>query len=568
MSTATGAVQLTDTQARPSDSTRMSKCSISGLVTHLLTGSPVKKAALQLTIASSESNTFTASTMSAMGVPPSTGAPSYSAVSETDGSFCFENVAPGKYILSGNKDGFLPTKYGARSSGESGKTVVIGTKSNHTLSMALIPHAVISGRVFDADDEPVSGVFVNVLAQTWINGRPRSVAIRGSQTNDLGEYRVSGLAPGTYYVRVDPKVEDPASGSAREGFQQTFYPSVRGASEATPIMITAGNEGTSANIRMLSGKKHHVRGRVTGLRPSDRGGLTLLPEGEEPLFLGVGGGNIKPDGTFDFSGVAAGTYVLKYVQISGDAAKGGRRMVEVGDRDVDDITIATTMPAVVRGRVQIEGTAPDNKAVSLRSLHVALAASDVLVGPTAVASMQDDGTFAIRDIITPGRYLVRCTPPPGAYVKSIHYGQTNVTTAELDFSDGAVAEMEIVYRYGVATVSGTVSQPGEDRRGGHGVALAHVVLVPKELDPAGRGIQFAGTDVDGSFSIKGVPPGQYRAYAMESVDYPALRQPAVLKALESLGADVEIDEGASKSLSLELVSPDKTRRVIDSARAQ
>lgn len=550
-------------QLQPAQSGTIPKCAIRGIVTHLLSGIPVKKATVQLASVENEAQAFNSSAMAALGVPMPAGKSGHSTTSASDGSFCFEDVTRGQYMLSASKVGFLSTKYGAESPGESGKSVTVGGESDRVFSLALIPHAVVSGKVLDGDEEPVSGAYVNLLARTWVNGHPRNVAVRGGQTNDLGEFRVAGLAPGTYYVRVDPRSEDPSSTDSNRGFLRTFYPGVTAATEATPIVVTAGAEISGVGVRMLYGQKHHVRGSVVGLSASDQGGVTLLPEGEEQLFLGVGAGSLKPDGTFDFPGVTPGTYTLRYIEISGEAAKGGRRTVEVADRDVDNIAITATMPATVRGRVRFEGTPSTNaQASGLKPLSVALIASDVLVGPGAAAAVQADGTFVIRNIITPGRYIVRCDPPSGAYLKSVRYGQANVATAEIDILDGTSGEMEIVYRYGLATLTGSVTRPADGSGAPSKADPAHIVLVPDELDPAGRGIIFRSAGDDGTFSLSSVPPGRYRAYAFESVDYSALHHPPVLKAIESLGGEVELIDGASKSISLEFVSADKARRVI------
>jgi hypothetical protein len=278
---------------------------------------------------------------------------------------------------------------------------------------------------------------------------------------------------------------------------------------------------------------------------------------------------MKPDGMLDFAGVGPGAYTLRYIQISGETAKGGRRTVERGDSDVNDVVITATAAATVRGKVKSEGNPPANAAASdSKPISVALVASDVLVGPGAAATVDSDGTFAIRNVISPGRYVVRFDPPVGAYLKSIRCGQTNVTNSELDISDGGESEMEITYRYGLATLTGTVSRAPAGAADGPAPEVAHIVLVPKELDPIGRGVLFSSTGTDGSFSTGGIPPGRYRAYAFEVVDYSALHQPPVLKALESLGTEVELDDGASAATSLELISAERARRAIAVAANQ
>ena len=559
--------QNTNGQSQRIDPTEDRKCSIGGHVTNILTGAPVKRTTVRLNPAGSEADIFASATMSVLGFGASPGKTQYSVASGADGAFCFETAEAGQYSLSGTKPGFLNTNYGAKSPMDSGVNVIVGTQPRNDITLALVPQSVISGRITDDDDEPVNGAFVNLLMRVWIRGQFRNVAVRSARSNDLGEFRVADVSPGTYYIFVQPRAGNPTSDSSSRALLRTFSPGVIRLADATPIVVQAGDERSGVNIRMLVGQTHHVKGRLFGLNPTDRGGVTLLPQGEEQLFIGAGSGNVKPDGTFDFPGIGPGIYTLSYIQVSGEAAKGGRRSVEVGDQDLNDVALAITRPGTIRGHISIEGKPPEkSEPANFQSLHVALTASDVLVGPTSTAAILSNGSFIIQNIITPGRYLVRADAPPGTYLKSVRYGQADVTAQELDLGDGSSGEMDIVYRYGLAKVSGRIDQPQDSGRSE--VTPAHVVLIPSVSDRADRGIIFANADGSNAFSIGRVPPGSYRAYAFESIDFAALHEPGVLKALDTVGTDLDVKEGDDKSISLRLISSEEEQRAISTARNQ
>ncbi len=79
------------------------KCTLSGFVTNMQTGEPIKKATLHLTLRNVARTTN--------GVFEQTG---YSGTSAADGSFTFEGIAPGEYSLSGEKSGFISLATAAR----------------------------------------------------------------------------------------------------------------------------------------------------------------------------------------------------------------------------------------------------------------------------------------------------------------------------------------------------------------------------------------------------------------------------------------------------------------------
>lgn len=540
-------------------------CSIRGYVVNKVTGTPVKHVAIRLRPVAQDAQIFSSATLAALGLG-SQPATAYSTSSGADGSFCVENVKEGRYTLSGAKNGFLDTNYGADSPTESGKTVSAGGQE---VTLALLPQAVVSGRVTDEDDEPLGGAFVNVLTRVLVGGQLHVVRVRSSQSNDLGEFRIANVPPGVYCVLVEPKPEGGAAASSSRRLLRTFAPGVTRLSEATPFLLQAGEERSGINVRMLLGNTYHVRGSVSGLGPSDRGGVTLSADGEESLFIGAGAGNLKPDGSFDFAGVAPGSYTLKYLQISGEAAKGGKRSVEVTDRDLVDVSLAATQPGIIQGRLHVDNASTNQtQQANLKSVRLALIASDAIVGPRLSASVSEDGSFVVRNIITPGRYVMRIEPMQEAYVKSVRYGQADITGRDIEFGDAAAGDMDITLRFGLAKLTGRIERAQNQQGSGQDLPLMHVVLIPNVPDSLESGILFANSDVSGSFSISQVPPGGYRAYAMESVDFVALHDRAVLKALEGVGAEVDLAEGDEKSVSLRMIPADQLHAIANNARSQ
>jgi hypothetical protein len=538
------------------------RCSISGKVIGMQGGVDIKRARVWLSPLSADGDTIAAVQMSALGHGSSESQAQYAVMSQGNGSFCFENVKSGLYTLSGSRQGFLDTGYGAKSPTESGKTIIVGSEPLTGLTLELVPQSVVSGKVTDEDDEPVSGVSVALLMRMSVGGQVRNVPVRGVQSNDLGDFRLANVAPGAYYVVAEPRSGALRSDTGARRSLRTLYPGVSAFAQATPVLVGPGEERSGTNIRLVSGETHHIRGVLVGLTTADHGSVTIHPAEEEQVFIALGGANYKADGSFDFADLGPGSYALTYVQVAGDTAKGARRIVSVGERDVNDVVLSITNSATITGHIKIEGGSAENlKSIDFQKLGLSLSAADALVGPNARASIQSDGQFVIKNIV-PGRYVVRASPPAGTYVKSIRFGQSEVRTQELDLNEGGSGEMDVIYRYGLASVSGSISGDGGAPVSGR------IVLIPSLLDPLGHGLILGASDASNAFVVKNIPPGTYRAYAFESIDFAAMQDPAVLKALQSGGAELDIAESESKSVVLHLTSAEDQQRLIGIARGQ
>src|SRR5207342_362304 len=107
------------------------------------------------------------------------------------------------------------------------------TQTADNVDIRLFRGAVITGRVLDEFGEPVPNAAITALRRQYQQEQSRlfPAGDRG-QANDIGEYRIFGLAPDQYYVSstvqaltlampVGNSVE--VSGQSN-GYAPTFYP--------------------------------------------------------------------------------------------------------------------------------------------------------------------------------------------------------------------------------------------------------------------------------------------------------------------------------------------------------
>ena len=546
------------------------RCVLTGHVVNALTGEPVKKVNVSLT-------TRNGGNAGGTNGPANRGG--YSASSEADGTFRIEGIEPGNYSLSGEKSGFLRANYGAKKPEQSGTVLSLSPGQQMAdVTVSLFPQAVITGKVTDMDGDPVAGGMVQVIRQTWMRGKLRYMPRGGGPINDLGEYRVANLSPGKYYLsvqqypmgRMGGQEPNPAPGKPDIRPVRTYYPGVTAFAGATPIEVKAGQDMAGLDIRMQSAQTYHIRGKVVGNLPEgspENATISVSPRDEQVFAFMGGRSNMKPDGTFDIAGVAPGSYTLNYFVLSGNVRSGGHQNVEVGAGDVEGVTLALAAPGSMRGMVRVEGTPQANTAaVDGANVHISLMPSEMgnMMGPVPNAKVAKDGSFTL-DNISPGKYFVQANAPNGTYLKSIRYGSAEILGKELDLSGGAGGEIEVVFRYGPGEVDGVIQQAQNAANGGNAAQsaiTAQIMLVPDTLNADGSGIRFGSTNSSGGFTMAGVPPGHYRAYALEEVNLSEMQNPEILKQLEQKGTDVEVKENDKKQIQLPLISSDELQQLL------
>jgi hypothetical protein len=498
------------------------------------------------------------------------GGQGYSTSTDADGGFRIEGVNPGRYSIWVNRSGFLNTNYGARKPNQPGSAITLGPGQQLTdIAVPVPPQAVIAGKVVDADGDPVSGGVVQVLTPTWTRGKLRYYPRGGGgQINDLGEYRIANLSPGKYYLfaQIQNNMPDGNIVTSKPDVRpvRTYYPSSIAFSGATPIDVTAGQDVSGIEIRLQSVQTYHIRGHVSGLT-SDKGQertmINLTPRDDEMVTFGGGRSNLRPDGSFDLAGVAPGAYYLSMFNMSGQIRTVARQAVDVGAGDVDGVVLTITPPGSIRGVARLEGTPPaGGPQISASNLHLTLMPTEMVFtfGPPASAKFSADGTFSIENV-SPGKFYVQTSAPPGTYLKSVRFGNSEILGKELDLSGGAAGQLELVYRYGPGEIDGQLD-PAQTGAANSGI-VAQIAVVPEELNADGSGAHFSATDAKGTFSVANLPPGRYRAYAFEEVNFGALQNPDLLKQLESKSPVFEVKENEKKHVQLSLIPRDELEQI-------
>jgi hypothetical protein len=239
---------------------------ISGTVIEATSGEPVRKAVVTVTW---------------QGTPRSW------ATTRTDGSgrFTFEGLPPGKYNLSATKAQLGTANYGAASVRELGDLITLGEgETRADLKLRFVRSSTISGRVLDPDGDPVPGVSVNLLRSGRNLGERIMVNSRSANTNDRGEYKITMVDPGEYYLRCIPNIQRQMGMVPRDVVVPQYYGGGRDSKEARPVLLRGAEVLTGIDFRLVTEHPAKITGRVTGVPHLD-------PPPEMTPAGGVGVGN-------------------------------------------------------------------------------------------------------------------------------------------------------------------------------------------------------------------------------------------------------------------------------------
>jgi hypothetical protein len=138
-------------------------------------------------------------------------------------------------------------------------------------------------------------------------------------TDDRGHYRISGLAPGEYTVRVVLQTNhrmsvqkgrfDPSANFGL-GLLVVYAPGGFRKMDAKPVTLSAGEERTDEDVTFNLSATHTVSGKV--MSAEDHHGLNravvMLTDTSEKTFVRSGG--VDADGNFSVLFVPAGTYTM------------------------------------------------------------------------------------------------------------------------------------------------------------------------------------------------------------------------------------------------------------------
>src|SRR5438093_8164247 len=124
------------------------------------------------------------------------------ASTDAEGKYELKDLPAGRYQVSVTKGSYVSLSYGQSRPFEAGKPLEVpDAQIIEKVDFALPRGGIIAGKVVDEFGEPIADVRVMPMRYQYVQGRRRlNSAGRMATTNDIGEYRIFGLAPGQYFL--------------------------------------------------------------------------------------------------------------------------------------------------------------------------------------------------------------------------------------------------------------------------------------------------------------------------------------------------------------------------------
>jgi|SRR5579862_1559443 len=415
----------------------------------------------------------------------------------------------------------------------------------------LLQPASLTGRVVDEDGKPVSGFSVRLVLTKFVDVR---IGNMPAVTDLEGNFTATGVIPGPYLVRIEPKGGTfvMASAFSEKEFQVvdhdvalSYWPGdVSDPDAALPMIIAPGQQASIGTITLRKTDYYRVHVSVASdCAPGETWSYGLFhPERDDHIFESA---PCRKD--FILRNLERGSYTLV---ISNQKETAEMRWavlpLVINGRNVDAELILSPGTEVAGRLVIPDGVAPlaslNGTVVDLHPEMVGLRVTNTYFTP------DEDGKF-VAGRLPWSRYLVGLMGlRPSHYVKEIRYNGIPVPDGSVTLSPGAA--LEFVLDDHPASLSGTVMD-GDNPAVDAMVILRKWPLKTAALDERSLVSYAARSGDEGRFQFSGLAPGEYEIDTLPADPYlsPELSHPM------PSGERIRLERDDRKTVQLKLVRP-------------
>ena len=514
------------------------------------------------------------------------GAKSQSVRTDAAGRFVFGDIPPGTYRLETSHPDYLNQAYGIPV--ESPFRALpppfrVSEGQRLQAPIRMLRAATISGRIYDSNRAPVANASVSprvlqaqAIGPLVLRGIDPAAGVGDTnrisvKTNGLGEYRMTGVPPGEYYIGAAPSTNT-GTRVASDNAATTYYPGFRHPDRAVAIKVTAGAEIIGIDFALETVPQLRISGRIVNpLVGAGREGndysyqFMLVPRNVRILdqFASTVPDHDPDAESFELRNVAPGIYDLFVIysprptRPSPDANRlfsVGRAVTDVSDRDVEGVTVTVAPGVEIRGQVVLDESAT-SQLTDARTVFVGLQPADGLplfyAPQLPRAGVAADGTFVLPNA-TPGRYFVTAplNPRRNVYLAGARLGPRDILGQPFEIEAGTTDTLVLEISGQAGRIEGTVMD-----RNSRPAARARVVLVPPPEQRREMTMDKAVTtaDMEGRFSVMGLRPAVYTAYAFASFEDQKWLDSEYMSQFGTYGVSISIERNQRVERDLQLI---------------
>ena len=458
------------------------------------------------------------------------------ATSDSEGNFNFAGLTPAVYRLSANSPGYVTPA-------ESGGAAPIA-RIGESINLTLVKGGVITGRVTDANGEPVVAIAVRAIRVRDSEGHSMQDRQYTSQrqTDDRGVYRLYGLAAGSYIVVVNPSAGDTYRATGYDQETPTYHPSSArdGASEVT---VQLGAEASGIDIRYRSIRGHAISGSIDGAVSNNIGfQIELQAAGGGGL---VGYAYAQPMGdvrSFYFDGLPDGDYdLIAQGSNQEESFISMPRRISLRGADISGVKMAVSPMATIAGKVIVEtATLPEDcqrgRQASIVEIYIQSwrdpksSEVELINSSRPGAGVKETGDFLLRYLMAGQQRIDANLPSENWYLKSLTMPGQTAARRQIDLGRSGLAlkngekvtGLTMTIAEGAAGVTGKVEGDKFKRNTSY-----RVHLVPVDPAQADQQLLYYETvaKADGTFSLTHLAPGKYWAIARPLGDAQLIERP-------------------------------------------
>jgi Carboxypeptidase regulatory-like domain len=474
------------------------------------------------------------------------GAP-ISTTTDEQGHFQLDGLTTGNYTINTFFPGYVTE------SKPSDKETYYRVGDNN-VEITIIKGGAINGIITGLNNEPIIGLPVAYIYLKNLDGKvsnDKNYFSQQAYTDDRGVYRLYGLRPGEYLVRVGGYSPYSLIGTATafDDNQPLYYPGTPRA-QAKSITVHAGEEINSIDIRYRKAAGYQITGTINSddkkLKTDENiySIVTNLVDSGSRLIVDFGRPTIKNDKLeFKFFGVASGNYDLYAEFIDTNTKERFLSLVkhiQIKNTDVSGIALTLNRVAAISGQV-VRKKLDEKQLQQLNKTSSKLSYAEIIIkaqnsvtpkeynpsSPELIDDIVPDskGNFTIDNVHAGLYFLSLYLSNKSWYLDAITQGDESKPQQQIEqLNKGiAVKQGSNVTKLNVKVAEGAGKFEGQiNKENNKSLPPLTVHLIPIDKELIDNLLRYYQTDVDtsGNFLLENIAPGKYWAIALPHESLP------------------------------------------------